>query len=200
MEDSIVNTDTPNGEPTVETEPVESSTEGLDTDALQEKLKETEQANRQLFERAKKAEGFVKLDGKWVKAKAESTPNKVETPSRTGDLDETALDYLDLKGVSEPEDIELIESVVKKTGQTVRQALKDDYVISKLASLKQAREIKIATPGSSRRAGQASTGDVDYWLAENERTGKLPEDFELRKKVVEAKERRFGDNAPPWRK
>src|SRR3990167_1393587 len=126
----------------------------------------------------------------------ETTP-KERKPS--SELDDAALDYLELKGISEEEDVEVIQKVVKKTGQSLRQALKDDYVVSKLQANKSAREVLAATPGSSRRAGQASLNDVDYWVERNARTGELPPDFETRAKLVEAKIRRFGTNEPGWR-
>lgn len=98
---------------------------------------------------------------------------KNEAP-KTSNLDETVLDFLDLKGITEDEDIDLIKNVMAKTGQTVRQALKDDYVQSKLNDLKKAREVKSATPSSTKRAGQQATDNVDYWYQKYEATGELP--------------------------
>ena len=128
---------------------------------------------------------------------------RVETPPKEkgipSELDDAALDYLELKGIMEDEDIAVIKSVVTKTGQSLRQALKDDYVVTKLAANKSTREAQIGTPGSTRRAGQASLNDVDYWVERNARTGELPPDFETRAKLVEAKIRKFGNNEPAWR-
>jgi len=197
---SIVETDQPQA----------VATEEVDIEALKAqaaKAAELEETNRQLFERAKKAEGFVKIveDGKakWVKApkpeEAIETTKKLE--ATTGELSETQLDYLDLKGITEDEDIAVIQSVMKRTGTTVRRALADDYVQAKLKANAEARAAKNAMPSSTRRTGQAESNNVDYWLAENERTGKLPDDFELRTKVIEAKQARAGDDkTPPWRR
>ena len=128
--------------------------------------------------------------------RVETTPKERGTSSG---LDDAALDYLELKGITEDEDIEVIQKVVTKTGQSLRQVLKDDYVVTKLASNKSTREAQIGTPGATRRAGQASLNDVDYWVERNARTGELPPDFETRAKLVEAKIRRFGTNEPTWR-
>lgn len=98
---------------------------------------------------------------------------KIETP-KTGELDDTQLDYLDLKGVTEDEDIAVIKSVMQKTGQTVRQALKDDYVVAKLRDLKVARDVKTATPSATKRSGQQATDNVDYWFQKYEASGELP--------------------------
>jgi hypothetical protein len=169
------------------------------------RLKEIEATNRQLFERAKKAEGFVKVDGKWVKApKAEDavrTQEKLEATS--GELSETQLDYLDLKGITADEDIAVIQGIMKRTGMTVRQALGDEYVKTKLEANKQAREVSSAIPSASRRSGSGSTNDVDYWASRVEsgsaQLSDIP-DFTTRAKVVEARERKSGNNAPPWRR
>lgn len=103
------------------------------------------------------------------------TPEKPknETPKTSG-LDETVLDFLDLKGITEDEDIDLIKNIMSKTGQTVRQVLKDEYVASKLNDFKKAREVKSATPSSTKRAGQQVTDNVDYWYQKYEATGELP--------------------------
>ena len=111
---------------------------------------------------AKKARGIAqRLRTKLTKAtetkKVEPKVEPVKKEPNTGELDETALDFLDLKGITEDDDIALIENIIAKTGQTVRQALKDEYVVSKLESLKQAREVKAATPSGTKRSG--ATGD-----------------------------------------
>ena len=169
--------------------------EELDANALKAKLDETTQANRQLFERAKKAEGFVRLDGKWVKAP--KNEDKSNTQDTAGDLDETQLDYLDLKGIGESEDIKVIEDIVKKTGMTVRQALKDEYVQSKLNTNKQAREVRGATPSATKRGGNQSN-DIASAIAKFEQTGELPTDFTLRSAVVNATVSKSNSNKPSW--
>ena len=121
-----------------------------------------------------------------------------ETPSqpKTSELDETQLDYLDLKGITESEDITVIQKVIQKTGQTVREVLKDDYVVAKLASLKAERDVKSATPSSTRR-GDVS-GDISSAVAKFEATGILPSDFELASKVTDAVTAKGNRNKPSW--
>ena len=201
MENENENLDSPNEE--IDGQPAEIvPAEDLDATALQEKNKELAQANRQLFERAKKAEGFVKLDGKWVKAvKAELKPEeKVVPQSKTGELDDNALDYLDLKGVTESEDIKIIEDIVKKTGMTVRQALKDDYVVAKLETNKKAREVANATPSATKRGSGSSAQDVDSAITKFELTGELPADYELRSAVVNKMEEKTNKSLPSWKR
>ena len=155
---------------------------------------------------AKKARGIAqRLRTKLTKAtekKVEKVEPKVEPVKKepnTGELDETALDFLDLKGFTEDEDITLIENIVAKTGQTVRQVLKDEYVVSKLETNKVAREAKKGTPGSTQRGG--ATGDTfDTDMAKYESTKEYPDDFERRSKVVNALEAKESFKIPSYRK
>lgn len=120
-----------------------------------------------------------------------------KAPVTAGDLDETQLDYLDLKGIGESEDIKVIEDIVKKTGMTVRQALKDEYVQSKLNTNKQAREVRGATPSATKRGGNQSN-DIASAIAKFEQTGELPTDFTLRSAVVNATVSKSNSNKPSW--
>src|SRR3990167_10399824 len=108
MDNENVNDDTSNVESTM-TETGATSTETVDVAALQKEKTDLENTNRQLFERAKKAEGFVKVDGKWVKAPKpeEAVETAQQLKDKTGELSETQLDYLDLKGVTEEADIDV---------------------------------------------------------------------------------------------
>ncbi len=125
------------------------------------------------------------------------TEVRKDTTAKAGELDETQLDYLDLKGVTESEDIQVIEGVVKKTGMTVRQALKDEYVQAKLTANKASRDVKSATPSATRRGGNQS-GDISSAIAKFEQTGELPSDFALRTAVVNATVDKSGSNKPSW--
>lgn len=123
--------------------------------------------------------------------------DKPESKSKAGELDETQLDYLDLKGVTESEDVKVIQDIVSKTGMTVRQALKDDYVIAKLSANKASREVKEATPSSNKRGG-SQTGDIAAAVAKFDATGTLPDDFATRTAVVNAITERANPNKPAW--
>lgn len=130
--------------------------------------------------------------------KSEKEP-KVEPKSTTGKLNETQLDYLDLKGITESEDVDIIQEVIKKTGMTVREALKDEWVEGKLKANKEKRELLDATPSSTKR-GKGSADAYATAKAEYERTGKLPADFELRSRIVNEKHNETNPSVPPWRR
>ena len=145
--------------------------------------KEEEVIEEPVVEKPKrtKEEELAHLEGRTKRLRKDLGLDEPEKPknesAKTGELDDTQLDYLDLKGITEEDDIKVIQSVMKKTGQTVREALKDDYVIAKLKDLKVARDVKSATPSSTKRAGQQSSDNEDYYYQKYMSTGELPKNM-----------------------
>jgi hypothetical protein len=76
-----------------------------------------------------------------IKTLKKSTESPKETPT-TGELAESQLEFLELKGISDEDEVEVIAKFVAKTGQTVRQALRDDYVQTKLTAIKADKAVK----------------------------------------------------------
>ena len=70
-------------------------------------------------------------------------------------------------------------------------------MIAKLASFKAARDVKAATPSSTRRGGDVS-GDISAAVAKFEATGVMPDDFELASKVTDAVTAKGNRNKPSW--
>ena len=192
MENKTENLDSTNETDGQETEQTESTEEVMESVALKERLDKIEEQNRQLFERAKKAEA------KLLNNKVEKKVEKV-LEEKAGELDENALAFLDVKGITDQDEIDLIHKVMKNTGQTLREALRDDYVQTKLSKLRNEREKLDATPGSTRRAGNDSVGSIDYWKARYEQKGELPKDFALKSAVINAIESDHNGNKPAWR-
>jgi hypothetical protein len=162
-----------------------------DTNELKARLQKLEEKSIQQRERTRLLR--QELD----KARKAAAPKAAE-PSKAGELDETQLDYLDLKGITDSDEIDLIQRVMKSTGQTVRQALKDDYVVDKLEKLRAQKEVKEATPSSTKRTGSAQGNDLALAVQRFEATGQLPEDFKLRSAVVNAMEAKNSSNKPSW--
>lgn len=133
-----------------------------------------------------------------IKTYKKSTETSKETPN-TGELAESQLEFLELKGVTDQDEIDIIAKFVAKTGQPVRQALRDDYVQSKLAALKADKAVKNATPGATKRGGNQQT-DVAAAIARFEQTGELPEDYETRTEVINSVSNKGGSSRPPWRR
>lgn len=178
MEQTIENPDSSNGGAD-EAEIVVADTSGMDAAALQAKLTETEQKNKQLFERAKKAEGFVLKDGHWVKAEkpAPKPDGAVAPPAKTGELDETALLWLEVKGVKtdDADELGLVEKWRTESGKTVKDIHASRIFQAELKDLRTQKETEKAMPGSTKRTGSSPTDAVDYWYQKYEQTGELPE-------------------------
>lgn len=177
-------------------EPADGEEDTTDWKAEAQKLQ-----NKAIAQREKTKSFKAKLAEKDA-AIAALAGNKKAEPTQTGELDETQLDYLDVKGISEPDDIKIIESIVKRTGMTVRQALKDEYVVSKLEANKAQREVKEATPSSTKRGAGTGGNDLATALAKYEQAGyspdALPTDFKLRIAVVNAVSQATKSNKPAW--
>lgn len=130
-----------------------------------------------------------KLKSKQETEKKDLGAEKIEVEKESDELTDGQLAYLTAKGIDGDEEIEFIQKHLKKTGESLRDALKDDYVQSKIKSFKNARDVAEATPTGSNRGNQTSSkNDPDYWIAKDE----LPpaEQVELRRKVVNEKIRR----------
>jgi hypothetical protein len=178
-------------------EVVEGEEDTTDWKAEAQKLREKAIAQR---ERTKALKGELKE----AKAKAESTPapKTTQNASKADGLDETALDYLDVKGVTDTQDIKVVEDIVKKTGMTVREALKDDYVVAKLAANKAARDVKDAMPSGTKRSGGNQGVDLSSAVARYEASGydakTLPDDYVSRTAIINAVAAKHGTNKPAW--
>jgi hypothetical protein len=174
----------------VDTEVVKSEEE---SDVEETDVSETE-SPVELKARLKRAEAKIermKLDSK-VDKKVERIVSR-----QAGELDETQLDYLDLKGITEEEDIKIIARHVQRTGDTIRQALKDDYVLSKLEANTKARDVKSATPSATKRGGN-QINDIASAVARFDQTGELPTDYKLRSEVVNAIADKGHSKKPSW--
>lgn len=122
------------------TEIVEETAETVETEDA-EKLKD---ANKRLFERAKKAEA----ENKVLKAKQEV---KVEVPAQTADPDELRLIA---KGLSDQE-IDQAKVIAKGRGISLPEALKDPLLIAYRKELEEQRRKEKAKLGASKGSGQA---------------------------------------------
>ena len=144
--------------------------------------------NKQLYSRAKKAEGFELKDGKWVKPvkvepKNDTLPSK--EPSKPNELDYGQLALLRTEGVKGSEELALFKEVMRETGKEVLDVLDSNYFKSRLNDLREAKASADAIPKGKGRPGQISVTDVDLAVARYKETGELPQDFATRNKVID---------------
>jgi len=173
--------------------------ESMDTAALKElvvsgrgdKL-ELEGKNKQLFERAKTAEGFEKdEDGSWVKIIKETTVEKKPKVKKTEEKpDESALlqkfDKLALKtdGIVEEDEIELAHKLKEETGKEMEDLLKSKYFKAELETLREEKANTKATSDVRGGGGEAKVKETpEYWI----KKGGYPTADEVPDKKLRAK-------------
>ncbi len=150
-----------------ETETDSEETDDIEETSLEEtddagKLKEQNtklaDANKKLFERAKKAEGFIKqADGTWVKKpKAPEKPANPPQPpvnNNNAQLDPEELKLI-AKGISD-EEIAQAKVIAKgKGGIPLTEAMKDPLFIAFQKELKEQEKKENAKLGASQGSGQ----------------------------------------------
>lgn len=167
--------------------------------ALTESHEKATSANRQLFERAKKAEGFTLKEGEWVKSevkpkaepkeepKVETTPSKESSESNELDYGQLAFhnSKADSIKIESTEDREFLQKTMEETGKSQEALLDAKWFQSELKERASATKSTKAIPKGKGRTGTPSTDDLDVAMAKYNETGDLPEDFETRNKVVD---------------
>lgn len=158
--------------------------DNIELSALKDKYQEIFEKNKQLFERAKKAEGEIKE----LKIKKEPEKSSVMIPEKKPDefglLQKT---YLRAAGVVAEDEIELARDLQKKTGLDWDKLVDDDFFKAKLENLRTSKANADAT--SNIRGGQGSSAaknTVEYWLGKGEAPPKTPENRKLRADLMRA--------------
>ena len=170
-EENIENTDSLNGEPG-EQEELETTPEEIDTDDVED-LKEK---NRQLFARAKKAEGFVIQDGKWVKKTPKVEPLKKEPTVAPINEDLIAQKIDERFENRELETLDLSDELKKEVRVyaqlnkvSIRKAFDSDYIQFKKNKSDEEAKVEAASLGHTKRGAPSKK---DY-------SQKNPSDFDM---------------------
>ena len=124
----------------------------------------------------------TKIEKAKVEAKVEKKVEKVLTEKGLDRLDKA---ILRVEKITKPEEIELVEAMMKESGKDIEGVLASKFFQSELTALREAQATKDATPSGTKRSGQSPRDEVDYWIAK----GELPpqDQLELRMKVVAKK-------------
>ena len=170
--------------------------ENDDIEVLKEKYQNLSDANKKLYARTKKAEGFELKDDKWVKIPKENKePKEIKPPKSKEDKPEAKSDDLDygekaflrsydIKGADE---IALVKNWVKRTGDELDVAVEDEIFLAKLKSLRDAKASNDAIPKGRNRSTQPAQNDEAYWMAKidsGQATLKDIPDVDIRRKVL----------------
>lgn len=102
-----------------------------------------------------------------------------------GDLDYGMKAFLTANGIKGADELSLVKEAMSATGKDLEDVIESRFFQAELKELREAKAVKDATPSGTKRSTTSARDSVEYWIAK----GELPpmEDFELRKKVVNAK-------------
>jgi hypothetical protein len=115
--------------------------------------------------------------------KPQPEAQKQNQPEKKG-FDYAEKAYLKSSGINSDE-FDFVKEVMDATGKPLDQVLEAKYFQTELKERRDVKATADATPSSTKRAGNSTRNDVDYWIAK----GELPpaDQPELRRKVVNAK-------------
>lgn len=172
-----------------------------DESILQEEVEVQVEPPKKEYTPEQKLARVERLRAKYMKElgiEEKSEPKPPVQAEQVGSLDKADYAILVAKGIEEKDEIDFVHKQMLKWDMPLTDVLKDEDVQSKLKAMRIEREVKGAMPSSTRRSG-GQVDNIDYWIAKYERTGELPEDFELRSAVVNAKYESMSTNKPAWR-
>ena len=182
MEQEFENTDSSNGE----NENADSSngeSEEVDVEAIKKENADLKKTNQELYERERKAKGFVRgSDGKWIKPEPKETKEeKTETKSEP-------LSLKDIRALQDVHDdnVDRLVSYAKFLEVDIATAKKTPEMQSYLRTEEEFRATEAA-----KNAGKGSRGTVkttDAELVEQAASGNLPDDDEGIKRLAEARQ------------
>lgn len=158
-------------------EVLDVSNEEQDVEVLRQQAKDLAEKNRQLFARAKKAEGFILKDDKWVKPepKPETKPEPVapQAPAEARDLN--AMDAIALMRANiHEEDIGEVVEYARFKGVSVAEALKASVIKATLAEKAEQRQTASATSTGRVRSGSVQKSGEGL-LEKAFATGEIPD-------------------------
>jgi len=165
-DETIVNTDTQNGEEEIVLD-LEEDDKGDEPN-----IEELKEQNKKLFARAKKAEGFELKDGKWIKPErvVEKKPEVKKEPS----FELSAKDALLLaKADVDLDDVDEVVDFAKYRKITVAEAIKSPLLKSIIDERKEERKTANATLMNNTRKTSTPTNEA---IIEKAQRGELKED------------------------
>lgn len=127
------------------------------------------ETNRQLYNRAKKAEGFENKDGKWVKKEVKQTPAKKTQPEETSELDYGKKAFLNANGIRGAEEMAKVLEFMGATGKSLDEVVDNKYFQAELKDYRDDLAAKGAMPSSNKGGGSSNSKDsAEYWINKGE--------------------------------
>ena len=185
MEDELDNLESQNEE-IENANSTNGETDEVDVEAIKKENADLKKTNQELYERERKAKGFVRgTDGKWIKPELRETKEeKTETKSETKSENLSLKDIRALQDVHD-DDVDQITDYAKFKGVSVAEAKKLPEMQSLLRTKEEERKTAQATNTGGGRKGSSKVTGED--LIERAMSGQLPESDEDIVKLAEAR-------------
>ena len=144
-----------------------------------------ETKNKQLFERAKKAEGFEPDgEGNWIKTVERKSEKKPEAKAKKSDeLDYGLKAYLQQNDVK-PQEFEFFQEQMESSGLKAEELLKNGYFQSQLKERRDQKSAEMATPGNTRSSGEIPQSKPEWWVTQGKMPENTAENRQLRQEVL----------------
>lgn len=139
-------------------------------EAAKEAYEKTLSLNKQLFVRAKKAEGFENKDGQWVKVEKSAKPEAKPKDEPNLSTDYGLLAFLKVNNIEHEDDVAFFNQVRSETGKKPEEVLRSKYFIAELKERQEIRATKEAQPKENNRGSSKGRNEADVW-AEKIKTG-----------------------------
>jgi len=151
--------------------------ENDDIDAIKEKFNSNtekfgkmSEANKQLYSRAKKGEGFELKEGKWVKKEepkpTEKKPKEKEEKSNEEEFGLVEKGYLRAAGITDADEIDLAKKLMVETGKELDVLIDSKYFKAELKDLQDAKATTKATSGvKGGTSNSKAIENPEYWIA-----------------------------------
>jgi hypothetical protein len=99
----------------------------------------------------------------------QSEQKTVTQQTTSGELDYGQKAFLAANGVKGSDEMKLVQEIMRSTGKKdLESVLESKYFKSELEEMRALRETANANPTSTKRAGQTSSDQVEYWIAKGE--------------------------------
>lgn len=148
---------------------------------------------------AKTFQGMATRRGTKLAKLKDAKPAVEEKPAaqapKTGELDYGQKAFLIAQGIKEPAEIELIQSAMKETGQSLEAVIASKFVQGQLTDMREEATAKAATPKTGDKNDTGSRDKVDYWLKKGGLPPDTPQNRQLRTDIVNARAKAAGSGS-----
>lgn len=165
----------------------EDTTTSKDTTDTTKDTKPQETDEQKLARYERQAKQLRKKLGKETDTSTDKTTKK----SKTSEFDYGQKAFLIANGIKGADEMQLAREVMEETGKSDLEALVESkYFQARLKEFREDAAAEAAMPKGTRKTAATSKDSVEYWIAKGELPPDTPENTELRRKVVNAKQQK----------